>query len=777
MKSAKFMLCFLVLLAVFAPRAYADGMIFPFEPGEIERQRLIFRPPQVDQGFTVPLSVRYHRVKVDIKDVAASTHVDQAFFNHENRTIEGLYIFPLPVGASISGFAMDIEGKMTKGELLDADKARGIYEDIVRKMRDPGLLEFMGTGLFKTRIYPIEGNAEKKVKIDYQEALKAEGSLVRFVYPLNIERFSQEPMRDVSIEVKIKSKTPITTIYSPTHSVSINRHGDNEATVGFEADSVRPDKDFVLYYAVSQKDLSLSLLTHRPDPSEDGIFMLMLSPRSESQKKAIPNVDVALVMDTSGSMAGPKMDQARKALEFCINAMKKGDRLHLISFATEVDSYKNDLFEIDDKTRTGALEYVKNMEPMGGTNISEAMLKALNALKKKNGERPAFIVFVTDGKPTAGLTEPDEIIREVKSGNNGKIRIFTFGVGDQLNAPLLDRMAEENGGVSEYVSEKEDIEQKVSELFGKLTHPVMTDVGIEFNNVDVAQIYPQKVPDVFRGTNITVLGKYKKEGEGRITLTGMVDGKQEKMDFEASFPERETENGFVARIWATRKIGFLLDQIRKSGADEELKNEIVVLAKRYGILTPYTSFLVVEDKELPGPNLRRVMMPSPSEPGGMEKFEEEKGKFSMQSLESVHDGSDAVGAAREMNAMKSAGAPPPPMSARSGGTGGGIPGSFDIGGSASSGRRSTSLKAPVTRDIAERTFYLIDGKWIDSKSKKEKADIVVKAFSDAYFELVSKHPEVGKFLSLGDKIIVMIGEKAVEIDPDSGVTEKGKLDI
>ena len=761
-------LFFFVFLAGLRLPLWADGMIIPIDPEDPRHERVIFRPPMPEQNFTVPLSVTRHHVTVDIKDIAASTKVDQAFYNHENRVIEGLYIFPLPIGASISGFAMDIEGKMTKGELLDADKARSIYENIVRQMRDPGLLEFFGTGLFKTRIYPIEPLKEKQVKIEYQEALKADGNLIRYVYPLNIERFSQEPMKDVSIEIKLTSKTPITTIYSPTHSISIKKNGDYAATIGFEADTIRPDKDFILYYALSQKDLSMSFLANRPDPSEDGSFMVMLAPRSELQQAAVPAIDVALVLDTSGSMAGAKMDQARKALEFCVNALKKGDRFNLINFSTDVDGYKNDLMEMDDKTRAGAIEYIKRLEAVGGTNISDALLKALRQLKEKKTDRSSFIIFVTDGKPTAGLTEPEEILREIKTANEGKIRIFTFGVGDQLNASLLDRLAEEHGGASDYVSEREDIEAKVSGLFSKLTHPVMTDVGLAFKNVDVSQIYPQRLPDIFKGSTVTVLGRYRGPGNALVTLTGSIDGKPVKLDYETSFPERESENGFVSRIWATRKIGFLLDQIRKSGADDELKNEIVTLAKRYGILTPYTSYLVVEDKELPGPNLRRVMAPPAADGTPSPMFEESKGRF--DSLSSSQEGADAVSAAREMNVMKQADAQMPSLPVRN------RPGS-SIGGSSHESSRAGGLQAPTSREIGDRTFYLLDGKWIDGSVKSEKPDVKIKAYSAAYFELAKKYPAINRYLALGDKLILKIEGKTVEISSDEGVTDIGDLGI
>lgn len=727
---------------------WADGMIFPYDPEE--RERFILVPPvRTDSNFTVPLSVNKHHVKIAINNLAATTAVDQKFFNHENRTIEGLYIFPLPLGASIGGFSMDIEGKMTSGELLDADKARKIYEDIVRQMRDPGLLEYMGHGIFKTRIYPIEGLKEKNVKITYQEALKMEAGLVRYVYPLNIDRYSKEKMKDVAIEALIKSDLPIASVYSPSHKVSVNRKSDKEVIVGFEADSLQPDKDFVVYYSVSSKDIAVTTINHRPDQTEDGTFMLMLAPAVKDQQEKTPAIDVALVMDTSGSMAGKKMDQAKKALEFCINSISEGSNFLLCNFSTEAETYKSGLNKMTPEIREGALNYIRNLDAMGGTNISEALEIAINALNKSESNNPRFIVFVTDGKPTAGLTDAEEILKAVASKNSNSIRLFSFGVGDQLNAELIDNLADQNGGVSDYVSEDEDLEIKTSALFSKLTHPVLTDVSLQFNNVEVSQIYPRKIGDIFKDSNILVLGRYSKPGAALITLTGRLKDKNIKLDFETDFPAREAENAFVAKIWATRKIGFLLEQIRKNGADEELKNEIITLAKRYGILTPYTSYLVLEDNDKLGPNLRSTMVPE-SMPSAA--FDEEKAKFSVQRLESLSDGADAVGASREMNSLKMAAEP-----------------HFDYRAAPSAGSENRGLQSPDSRAVGAKTFYLLDSKWIDSELKGQKSQITVKAWSAAYFDLCQKHPELAKYLSLGEKIIVIYSGKVIEISPDQGV--------
>jgi Ca-activated chloride channel family protein len=739
--------CFCLLM--FANSIWADGMIFPIDPHDkIRPDHIIFVPPsRPAENFTVPLSIKKHHVNFEIKNLAASTNVDQIFYNHENRTIEGLYIFPLPTGASISAFSMDIDGKMTKGELLDSDKARKIYEDIVRQMRDPGLLEYMGKGLFKTRIYPIAALSDKKVKIAYQEALKMEGNLVRYVYPLDIDRYSSEPMKDVMIQGVIKSEVPITSIYSPTHKISINRKSDREVVIGFEAESHKPEKDFVLYYAVSRKDLSVSVLSHRPDASEDGTFMLMLAPTIKSQQEKTPAIDVALVMDTSGSMAGKKFNQAQKALEFCINSLSNESSFFLCNFSTEADAYKHELTRINKDTREGALNHIKNLEALGGTNISEALEISIKALNKSDTGNPKFIVFVTDGKPTAGTTDPDDIVKEVEKANQNGIRIFTFGVGDNLNAQLIDNLAEENGGVSDYVSEDEDLEIKISALFSKLSHPVLTDVDLQFHNIEVSQIYPRKIHDLFRDSNIMILGRYSKPGAARITLTGTVKNERIKLDYEADFAEIERENAFVAKIWATRKIGFLLDQIRKNGTEEELKAEIIRLAKRYGILTPYTSFLVLEDQSPDRINLRQSMTPGSGI--SREEFKAASDRFSLKRLQSVDEGADAIGASREMNSMKMAAAPvmarPSQVEARSG------------------------LKMPDIKEIEGKTFYHLDGKWVDSEVKDKPADKVVKTWSEAYFSMVKQFPVLARYFSLGEKVIVKFENKIIEINPSRGI--------
>ena len=574
----------LFLLLLISGIAFADGfIIIPSPPREVS---------------FIPLSIKYHNVEVNINNQVAITKVDQVFLNENNRVLEGIYIFPIPEGASISDFAMYVDGKRISSEILERDKARSIYEDIVRRMKDPALLEYMDRGAFKASIYPIPAKGEKRVQLEYTEVIKYDSGLCKYVYPLNTEKFSAKPIKSVTVSAQIKSDKAIKSIYSPSHNIDISRKDDNNAKIGYEASNVKPDKDLVLYYTISDKDFGLSLLTHG-DGQDDGFFMLLVAPKYEIEDKEVIEKDMIFVLDKSGSMMdNDKMEQAKNAMKFCINSLNKGDRFGVIIFSTDVDELDKSLLIANKANKDKAVKFIEGLNARGGTNINEALQTALK--KKPDPKRPRIIVFLTDGLPTVGEQNVDSIIANVKKAKQDSIRIFTFGVGYDVNTHFLDKLAQENKGFPLYVEPSEDIEVSVSNFYSKISEPVLSDLNLDMGTAKIKDIYPKTLPDLFKGSQILVTGRYKNAAKTNIKLTGRIQDKNSEYVYEVNFPRKNSDNSFIPRLWAQRKIGYLLDEIRSHGENKELKDEIIQLSKRYGIITPYTSFLVLPDEEAEG---------------------------------------------------------------------------------------------------------------------------------------------------------------------------------
>jgi len=447
---------FFFILNLGVPSLFGDGFIIPQpRPGEA----------------IPPLTVKYHRVIVEITQQVAKTSIDQVFLNNHSRDIEGIFIFPLPERAAISEFAMYIGEKKIVGEILDKDQARHIYEDIVRRLKDPALLEYIGRNAFRARVYPIPAHGEKRIQLSYTEILKAEKSLVQYLYPLNTERFSLTPLEELSISVKIDSKAPLSSIYSPSHKVSIRREGEGKATVSFEGTKIRPDKDFILYYALSTDDVGLSLMNW--EGAEDRYFMLLASPRYTTEREKIINKNLIFVLDSSGSMIGKKITQTRDAARFIINHLDENDRFSIIDFDDGVSLFAQGLVPANSANREKSLKFVDEIVDSGGTNINDALLQALKMTQ--SGERPNYILFLTDGLPTVGITEIGEILKNISKANEFKSRIFVFGVGYDVNTELLDKISSDNRGASIYVAENEDLELAVSSYYEKMSSPLLSD--------------------------------------------------------------------------------------------------------------------------------------------------------------------------------------------------------------------------------------------------------------------------------------------------------------
>ncbi|MBI4863281.1 MAG: VWA domain-containing protein, partial [Candidatus Riflebacteria bacterium] len=468
------------LLVVALPAAaVAQGLILP--------QRIMTPDGPSVAGMPL-LVVKSIKVTTEISEQVAKTHVDQMFHNPSRWRMEGQYLFLLPKQASVSDFALYIDGKKTPGELLEKEKARGIYEGIVRRMQDPALLEYMGSNVFQARIFPIEPNSDRRIEMTYQEVLHQDFNLIKYVYPLQMPPHLTQPVGEFVITASIKSKSALKNIYSPTHVVATSRKGENEATVSFEGRNVVPDNDFALYYSTSDQEVGINLVCYRPDAGEDGYFMVLLSPKADPQKGEVMAKDIAFVLDTSGSMLGERIVQAKKALKFCVQSLNREDRFNIITFATEATPFADTLMEATNENLKKAVDFIdRDIKAAGGTNPNEALLEALKR-QPADRLRPYMICFITDGEPTVGVVDAKEIVENVKKANHTNVRIFSLGIGEELNTKLIDEVATSNFGVSEYIRPKEDIELKVSNFYNRVASPVLSHLAIDFGKVKTSDV-------------------------------------------------------------------------------------------------------------------------------------------------------------------------------------------------------------------------------------------------------------------------------------------------
>jgi len=701
-----------------------------------------------------PLEVTYHHVNVKIDGQVATTSVDQEFYNPNPSRLEGTYLFPVPKGAQIDKFTMDIGGKEVEAELLPADKARRIYEDIVRKAKDPALLEYADRDVFKVRVFPIEPQSRKRITLRYTQLLKSDAGLVSYAYPLNTEKFSAKPIKSVSIKVELESKQPLKSIYSPSHSVEIKRHGSHSATVGFETNDAKPDTDFALYFAPEKDELGVNLIAHKTG-DRDGYFLLLASPGMDVGRKKIVPKDVAFVLDTSGSMAGKKLAQAKKALQFCVENLNGEDRFEIIRFSTEAEQLFDKLIRANDGNREKANNFIKELKPIGGTAIDDALTKALALRPGREDGRPFVIIFLTDGKPTIGTTDENEIVNNVKRRNEDRTRIFCFGIGTDVNTHLLDKITEQTRAFSQYVLPEEDLEVKVSNFFSKIKDPVLANPTLKFTgDVRVTKLYPSPLPDLFRGDQLVLVGRYSGKGDSAVLLEGTVNGTTRKFTYEVHFPRYDDEHEFIPRLWATRRVGYLLDEIRLHGENSELKDEVTELARKYGIVTPYTAYLIVEDEDRRQVPLAMQTLPQLRE----DQLARRAAADNWAYFNRDRAGEKAVAGARYGNELKMATAPSVAAST----------GALEANRALGVTTLPSSVAAPSADSKVRLAQYSQQGQFIAGKNFFQNAnnqwvDAVAQKFQDAkkqriqfnsteYFAFAAKNSKALPWLALGQNV-------------------------
>ena len=729
-----------------AVSANAQGVIVP-------RRCSIPRCPQ-PRPIPVPLpnALPVKSIKLDtkIENQVATTHVEQVFRNDTAYTLEGTYFFPIPETASIKEFAIWENGKKLVGEVRSREEARRIYDEIVRQQRDPGLLEYAGKDLFQASIFPIPPNSDKKLELVYSQILNADSGTAAYRYPLgtgknlwrrqnsDIEiRNGNKPEQNfgtVSGKIEIIGREALRNIYSPSHQIEVNKNGELRATISFETTS--NNNDFQLFYGMSDNDFGMSLITYR-EPGKDGYFLMTLSPKDNLSERELVNKDIVFVLDTSGSMADAgKIDKARSALLFGIRNLREGDRFNVINFAGEEHLMEANLIKADKAGITRGIEFVEDLKPTGGTNINDSLKAALRQFDSSS--RPKMLVFLTDGLPTVGESDADKIVANAQEIKVANLRMFPFGVGYDVNTRLLDLLATKNGGLAEYVEPKEDLEVKVSNFFSKVNSPVLTDMKLDFGSVETDLTYPRELNVMFKGSQIVLIGRYKNDEDienAALKLTGKTGDRTRQFEyFNLKFPKRADKNDFLPRLWASRRVGWLVEQVRNNGENKELKDEIIELGTRYGIVTPYTSYLATDGSITNLPLNGRTAQDLRSRPSPSVALKSDSGR-------------GAVQMSRQQNRMQS---------------------NVSVMEADKNKSESEEIFVRNTREnqyVGTKNFVQENNVWVDSEvaANKNLPEIKIKFASDEYFDLIAKERDLAKYLALGEEVAVVWKGKVYRI--------------
>lgn len=680
-------------------------------------------------GIPSPASVVKVRtaVSVRVSDRVARVEVEEWFQNRGGGLGEGDYLYPLPGEAVFSNFSLFQGDQELRGETMDAERARAIYEEIVRRKLDPALIELVGHGLIRARVFPINPGETRKITLRYTQVLTRAGDALQFRYAAGGRHGgTQRTVEGSNGPQRVLEAAPLTFTltledgdgfrdpFSPTHEVRVSREGGRL--------TVRPagslEGDFTLFLPLSRGLVGMTLATHRP-AGEDGYFMLTLSP-GEVRGASVPR-DLTVVVDVSGSMSGSKMEQARQALRHLLGTLEASDRFRLISFSSGVAAYRPAWTPATREEIAAARRWVDGLEANGGTNIAGALAEAFR-VRNSDAHLP-IVVFLTDGLPSVGEQNPERIAQQAEQ-SRGRARVFAFGVGYDVNTYLLDQLSAAGRGSTQYVGPEEDVEAALGVLAARIRHPVLTDLEIGQVPVRLTEIYPVRLPDLFAGEELVVFGRYRapaSSGRGTLEVGGRRNDRTERFSIEATFPEHELANDFLPRLWAARKLGFLTQQLRLNGRNPEIEQEIRELALRHGLLSEFTSYLVQEPLEGPVP-----------------------AAAPMRLEEAAVTGAGAVRAADRARRQREA---------RS---------AADV----AAAQATLAPTAPGNlRTVAGRQFREVNGAWTDLAHTASQRVVHIEPFSRAYFDLLRAAPELKPYLGAFARVVVAGQRASVRVAP------------
>ena len=734
----------LLALIVVPAVTSAQGIIIPRCPVE--------RPdgPTARCFPTQPAVVRtVSDVRVELRDRVLRYEVEERFVNRGGGLGEVDYVFPLPKGAAFRDLKLSIDGQMVAGETLNATEARQIYEDIVRRQRDPALVEWMGHGMLRVRIFPFNPGEERRIIVRFESVAGREGDAMRVDYfrgtttatagTGNREKGSGLGGR-TNFQLTYRAGGELGEAYSPTHELDIQR---DEAVRRVAIRSGGPDVTVLV--AMRRTNAASVALLANARRDEAGYALITVTPPADVASARLPR-DVTFVMDVSGSMSGRKMEQAKAAGRHLLRSLNRKDRFRLIDFSTDVRTFRDGYSFATEENVREAERYLERLEANGSTNISGALEEALRTADRKletqdrgpqSDDRLSLVLFMTDGAATVGLREPAAIAAQAARMRRDT-RIFSFGIGSDVNVGLIEQLALEGRGTPHFVRPEEDVERAVGLVATQLRQPLLTDVRISIDgNIRLSRMYPQSPIDVFAGEDLVLLARYEGSGDANVVVTGRSGNREVRWSAPRRFPREESENAFVPRLWATQRIGWLASEKRKSGGNAEIDAEIRGLGERFGIPTEFTSYLVKEPGMVASGGAVRRDTQTRGVAGGMGAL----GVPAAQPSATVFEA--ARGAAMQRAAKSEAAA--------------------DM----SAGYADSNSARQVLRRAGTRMFNREGERWTDALMKPGLQVYKVKAYSRSYFTLLEKLPELREAFAIGDRVLVSGKAVAVEVVDDA----------
>lgn len=552
--------------------------------------------PQAFAGYLMgnglPLPMLDARVRVTIDNQVAVTRIEQTYHNPNSYTIEATYRFPLGEKASVQEFGLTgPDGVRQAGSIEEKGEAATIYQNAQQQGVMPAIAQSVDQNSFETKVGAIGPNSRATLDLTYSEILPYHNGQVQYSLPMNIQKLQQKTLSLVSVIIELKDQKSIIKVDSPTHPVHITKVSDQHTQIAYERSNELPARDFQVNYEVQAPAMGINFLSTKPLPKEDGYFMLMLAPAEVVDAAEIGAKDIVFVMDVSGSMSGHKIQQTREAFEFFVARLNPDDHFNVITFSSDVQPWQKELLPATQDNKVEAQHFISRSGPGGGTNIDGVLATSIGMFRESKATK--VIVFLTDGEASTGETDSLVIAARMKERNTLGVRLFSLGVGDDVRPDLLDKLALENRGEALYIRQNEHIQSKLTSFYETISQPLLVDLKIDWGDIQVTDCYPPTLPNVYKGSQVVIMGRYTEGGVSNIKIHGNINGSEREFPITGDFSCASSDNRFVARQWAKAKAEHLIQEMSAYGDDPAKREMVIGLSKAYQFTTPYTSFVAV----------------------------------------------------------------------------------------------------------------------------------------------------------------------------------------